>query len=296
LSEAITLLRARARSLGLKLLRNDPITLEYDGDLGIPVVDYGGRSGVRIGVRVNPLYVALYACKQMKLERVCGPILVQRLPETESEDYVRRAVGWLLANQQARGSFRVWVCDFPWPPAHLNPPWSSALAEAFGALVLLEKNHLNDARLHLQSLLTDFREGGLGYPAGGALWFLEYPSSDPPLVLNCMLHCLAILKECSKRINDPSLERGFSLAFETLRRDIGMFDASFYTYYDSNRTPAEKKYHEIHVALLQMLYEASGEAWLLPWIDRWNKYLRSYSFIEPVIFGKYLLGKRTGIG
>lgn len=282
-------MRWKARALALKGLGNDPISPEFDTDQGIPVVNYGIRSGIRIGRAVNPLYLALYACKELGLEHVTGPIFVPRLKETESRDYVQRAVDWLTVNQKKCESYSVWECDFPWPPAHLEPPWRCALTEAFGALLLLQANRASDARLHLLSMLTDFKDGGLGYHTGDSLWFLEYPSNNPPLILNCMLHCLAILRECADRIRDDALKNGFDLAYKTLRRDIRMFDASFYTYYDSLRTPAEQKYHEIHVSLLRILYGRTRDPWLFSWIIRWTRYRRLYPFIEPVIFTRYLL-------
>lgn len=288
--DAIAAIRGKTRSVIMKGLGIDPIIMEYDKALGLPVLDYGTRSRTQIGRRVNPLHVALYACKKLALENITGPIYVPRLKQTETHEYVHRAADWLISTQKDRGAYSVWEYDFPWPPAQLRPPWISALTEAFGALVLSEAGRETDARQHLQSMLTDFKEGGVGLYGDGSLWFLEYPSSsDPPLVLNCMLHCLLILRECWRRTRADALETAFQLAYKTLKHDIAMFDASFYTYYDSHRKPADQKYHKIHVALLRLLQSKTGDLFFLPWISRWTRYQSLYPYIEPIAFVRGLI-------
>jgi len=143
-------IRLNARNLVVKRLGADPIIVKYDPVLRMPVVQYGVRSRIRIGTRINPLHLSLYACKQLGLEHITGPILVPRLRETETHDYVRRVTAWLISNQKSRGAYDVWEFDFPWPPAHVYPPWISALSEAFGALVLLETGHRESSRRHLK--------------------------------------------------------------------------------------------------------------------------------------------------
>jgi len=280
---------AELRSQVMKGLGADTMVVKYDPALRMPVVDYGVRSRIRIGRRINPLHLSLYACKELHLERITGPIVIPRVKETETIEYVERVADWLLLNQKSRGDYSVWEIDFPWPPAHLTPPWISALSEAFGALVLVEMGHRKDALLHLRSMLTDFKDGGVGWYVEDKLWFLEYPSANPALVLNGMMHCLLILQECADRLGDATLRRGFCVAYKTLKHDIGLFDASFYTYYDSLKVPADKKYHRIHLGLIRTLYESTADPYFLPWISRWEEYEKWYSIIEPVIFARHLL-------
>jgi hypothetical protein len=288
------MLRGKARTLVLKSIGIDPIVLEFDDVMQLPIVDYGVRSRTQIGRRVNPLQVSMYACKELGLEGITSRIYLPRLRQTETPQYIQRAVEWLISTQKNRGNFSVWENDFPWPPARLQPPWVSALTEAYGALVLLETGHVEDARKHIQSILTDFREGGVGYYSAGSLWFLEYSSNHPPLlVLNGMLQCLLILHEFAMRMRDSALDNGFRLGYKTLKRDLGMFDASFYTLYDSRNTPADQKYHTIHIGLLRTLHSKTGDPYLLYWATRWAKYQRLYPFVEPAIFIRHLI--RSGV-
>jgi hypothetical protein len=266
------------------LFRNPLLKIEFDIDRGVPVVDYGVRRGVRIGKQVNPLFVALYACKELKLEHITGPILVPYLEETQSGQYVKSAVDWLISNQRSRGSILVWECNFPWPSYNLLPPWRSALAEAFGALLLLVSGRTKDAIAHLSAMTTDYRNGGVAFIDNGSIWFLEYVSEQRPVILNCMMHCLLILRECSIRLDDVALERAFQVGYATLKRNLGRFDAGFYTYYDSEAKPADQKYHELHVELLRLLCEKTGDRALLPHLRQWEKYNRMYPLFEPMIF------------
>jgi len=284
-----TLLRQNIRKSVLRAFRTDPIQLEYDSKQGIPVVNYGERCGSYVGRQVNPLTVALYACRQLGLESTAGPILLPRLRQAEGSQYVERAIRWLDSSQLDCGRFSVWEYAFPWPSLNLQPPWRSALAEAFGALLLLVVGKAEEARRHLEAMLTDYRQGGVAYVGRDSLWFLEFACEQRPLVLNCMLHCLLILRECSLRLGDPALREGFELGCRTLKRDLGLFDATFYTCYDSRRNPADEKYHTLHVELLRMLIEKTGDRSFSPWLARWSQYGRTYPFLEPFIFVRHMI-------
>jgi hypothetical protein len=268
---------------------------EFDYALGIPVINYGVRCGVHVGRQINPLHLALYACKQLGLEPITGPIVIPRIKEVERKEYVWRAVDWLVSNERRRGHFSVWEYDFPFPPL-LRAPWRCALTEAFGALLLLVAGKRDQARRHLESMLTDYRDGGVAQRSREGLWLLEYVSEKPPsfvrtppLVLNCMLHCLLIMRECGLRLDDHVVNEAFELGFHTLKRDLGRFDAGFYTYYDERGNPADEKYHILHVELLRLLYAQVKDDDLLPWIDRWARLKRMYALLEPLIFLRHLI-------
>ena len=245
-----------------------------------------------MGKQFNPLFIALYACKNLHLESITGPILVPDLKELNDAQYVTTAMDWLVAEQKQHGRFSVWENDFPYTNYALQAPWRCALAEAFGSLVLLTVGKTSDARRHLESLITDYRDGGVGYLEGDFVWFLEYVCEERPLVLNGMLHCLIILHYCNIRLKDPVLEKAFQYGYETLKRNLRLFDAGFYTYYDSKMNPADEKYHKLHVELLRLLYKQTNDPELLPWIEKWSGYERMYSLAEPLIFLCHLLHSR----
>jgi hypothetical protein len=269
--------------------------MNYDPAQRIPVVEYGRRCGIYVGKQSNPLTVAQYACKQLELENITGPLVLPTIRETRTSQYLRDATDWLLRNQRIGGRVSTWEYSYPWPNLGIQPPWRSALAEAFGALVLLVVGKREDARRHLQSLLVSFEKGGVAYVREHELWFLEFVCQNPPLVLNCMLHCLLILDECSHTIGDAELEKGFENAYRTLKRSLNQFDGGFFTYYDSRKNPADQKYHMLHVRLLEMLHERTGDQDLQPWISRWKKFLQIYPVAEPVIFSMHILRSKGAL-
>jgi hypothetical protein len=278
-----------ARQSILRLFHTDPITIEFDPRLQLPIVNYGVRRGVIIGKQVNPLTVALYACKHLRLESIIGPIPVRPLRATETPEYVARAVQWLLSNEKRRKHFSVWQYDFRWPDYDLKPPWRSALMEAYGALLLLACKKRYEARRHLESILTDYRQTGVSYINGDALFPLEYVSDERVLVLNGILRCLLILRECSIRLNDALLKDTFERAYASLKPQLNSFDAGCYTFYDSRGTPADRKYHELHVELLRLMMERTGDHDLVPILARWTRYSRTYSVIEPIAFMQHIM-------
>lgn len=260
-----------------------------DPNLGLPITDYGVRAGVQIGVHVNPLDVALYACKILNLEDATGPIVIPDLEGIAGSEYVDRAVKWLLANQTRTGNLCYWANNFPFPPSEMRTPWKSALTEAFGSLLLLVAGKTQWARRHLVTMLTDYSTGGVADVGEDSIRFLEYPSDTRSVVLNGMMHCLLILHECSIILKDDTLRRNFEIGFRTLKGDLGRFDAGFYTFYDSRKNPADEKYHRIHIKLLRLLYEKTQDPELLPYLSRWSAYMKTYPVMEPLIFLRHLI-------
>jgi len=284
------LLRRYARHALLRTLKIDPITIEFDSVSQLPVVDYGSRSGVFIGRRFNPVHIALYACRALHLQNITGPIHLPELPETSNCEYVERATNWLISNEtQSDNNISIWNYDFPWPDYDLTTPWRCALAEAFGALVLLSTGHKDRARRHIEAILTDYRQSGVSYIGIKTFFPLEYVSEEKVLVLNGILHCLLILGHCGLILKDDALNRAFEIGYGSVKSRLQDFDAGFYTFYDSLRKPADEKYHKIQIELLQIMYRYTDDTDLPPLIARWSKYLPTYAFAEPVAIFRYLV-------
>jgi hypothetical protein len=283
------LLRRYARHALLRTLKIDPIKIEFDSVSGLPVVNYGSRLGVFIGRQFNPVHIALYACRALHLEDIIGQIYLPDLPETSGCEYVKRATSWLISNEtQLNRRISLWNYSFPWPDYDLQVPWRCALAEAFGALVLLTTGHQDKARRHIQSILTDYRHTGVSYIEREFLFPLEYVSKERVLILNGILYCLLVLRHSSLILKDEAFRRGFDMGYCSIKSCLHGFDAGFYTFYDSLRKPAEEHYHRTHLELLGIMYRCTKDKDLLPLIARWSRYTPTYAIAEPMAILRYL--------
>ena len=276
----------------LRSLGSDPIRIEFDPANGLPRVNYGRRLGVFIGRRLNPVTIALYACRELRLEEATGPIYLPHLLQLTGFSYVKRAANWLISNEvrpNARVSY--WEYNFPWPSYGLKPPWRCALAEAFGGLLLIYAGYEVEARRHLEAILTDYRRSGVSYINERVLFPLEYVSDDKILVLNGILHCLLILHHCGIILDDKALIHAFNVGYKSLKPHLREFDAGFFTYYDSLKNPADEKYHRIHVELLDRVYRCTGDRDLLPLITRWTRYTKCYAIAEPLALLQHFINR-----
>jgi hypothetical protein len=285
-------IRRGARQAILRAFGIDAITIEFNQASGLPIVNYGTRRGVFIGRQLNPVHIALYACRELRLEDTTGPIHLPQLPSATGSDYVRRAVKWLVSNEKRLGHIHIWECNFPWPDYNLKPPWRCALAEAFGALVLLRTGALFQARRHLEAILTDYRHDGVSYVEKGVFFPLEYVSDERILVLNGILHCLLVLDECGTILDDPALKSAFCDGYRSIKPRLQNFDAGYCTSYDSLGRPADEKYHRIHVELLRRVYKRTGDRDLLTVIARWTRYSKSYAVAEPIALLHHIVKSR----
>ena len=275
----------------LKSLR-DPIAVGRD-ERGIPVVDYGSRFGERIGRAYNPLIVALHGVAHFGLDQFgIGKVAFS---EQDTWREIVAMADWLVDSETGCDRCATWTYNFPWPSYGLSPPWKSALAEICGALFLFkmfevtrETKYRCSASMHLDSLLTPPREGGLLIvdQETRGWWFPEYyaPKKRIPYVLNGMLTVLLGLRYASAVLSADRYQIAFENGMVDLRRRIGSFDGGFFTYYDSFGNPADSKYHKIHVELLSLLTEATADAYLRSVKERWKRMGRGYVAKEPCIF------------
>lgn len=286
--------------VGLPRLLRHRVRGQVDAN-GIPVNDYGKK----IGLAYNPLTIALHGARYFGLEKVVGPInLSFSQAQNPSWEQILAMADWLLKNEEKSSMCSTWSYDFPWPAYSLAPHWKSALAEIFGAVFFLEMfrtvgdgKYRQAACSHLQSLLTPTSQMGLAIPdeVTGGWWFPEYYGigRSPPYVLNGVMYVLTGLRHAWSVLGDNKYLQAFELGLIDLKKRIHTFDAGFFTYYDSLGNPANKKYHKIHVSLLDILAASTNDRRLASFRDRWKHMEKGYRLKEPMILLTCLLEQRS---
>ena len=119
----------------------------------------------------------------------------------------RRAADWLVDTQRRDGR---WLYGFainaPGTDMRLPAGWASGMAQGQAASLLVRahcrtgaRRYLRAARKALRSLTVHVRDGGLKRRYHGHLWFEEYPTPRPTLVLNGNLQTLVGLWDLAPR-------------------------------------------------------------------------------------------------
>jgi hypothetical protein len=192
--------------------------------------------------------------------------------EIESQCF-KNSVDWILRNlREFSGKFHL-LYEFDWkyegyPNGGLSSPWWSGLTDGYAIILLLraydffkDESYLVAAAKLYESALTPVDNGGSKIQWDGDDWIEEYV--DPraraegfPRVLNGMIYATYGIDayEQYMKIKQPTAPA----LYQAIANKISIFARGKWSNYDAIGTPANIKYHAIHVALADELYSKTG--------------------------------------
>lgn len=260
---------------------------ERDGANGIPVAEYGVQDNVYVGPQGTPRIVAnagfnYYA--EMKKGNVTA------------REYFNNTVEWMVNRLEysyvptENGTLKTahWYFDFAiWD---LPRGWHQAMSDAKGMhlLALAYQEYGNASYIGMidavaNSFLVPMEFGGNVYTLeNGMTWYPEYvvsphldPSYSPPLILNGFLIGLYNLKEVSKILNDSKIEGIFNVGVVSAVARLPRYDSHYnWTLYhlDYPMKLASRSYHQIHIDMVEYLYESTNITIFKYYADKWKSY------------------------
>ena len=142
----------------------------------------------------------------------------------------------------------------------LTPGWVSGLAQGFAGQVFLatylleqDEKYLN-AAIEVGNLLrVPIDQGGVRVEISpGIYWYEEYAQMgrDPPLILNGHILALDFLYWMRQAEPDGPWGAMFESGNAALAARIGQYTGPYWSYYDSRRSLANRKYHNFHIRQL----------------------------------------------
>lgn len=226
---------------------------------GILVTDYRGN----IGIKYNTVMLEGQALKYYE-EFITNA-------NTSAKKYLLNTADWLIDHASDKGNYSLWEYTFPWPYYYcLNPPYSSALAQAQGMEVLMlahkishNYKYIEAAKKSFGSFLIDYEQGGVVTKMkDGSLIFQElakptYTRSD---VLNGHMFAILSLLKYYDYTHDSLVKEVADNGINYLKNYMYTYDTGKWSYFDHTHTYAKTNYHLIHIDLLQKLYNITGES------------------------------------
>jgi len=227
----------------------------------VPITYYGHAKGI------NPVHVAL------SVRRTVLKILEEQhhypFADTDGFRKILDIADYFIGNAEEHYyeglKFYVWTYNFDWPTYNLSAPWVSGMAQGHVIEVMLaahkltgEEEYLEAARFAANAMAVPLEHGGVAVEVDGGLWFEEYAKAgvNPPYVLNG--HNFALEGLWYLSLVDDKYRELFEKGVKALRHLLPRFDARIWSMYDLVGTPANRKYQQIHVNQLQMLYNRTN--------------------------------------
>lgn len=167
---------------------------------------------------------------------------------------------WALRTRDERGGWRE-----PWT----HPPSTSlysamSLGEGVSILcrayIITQKpEYLATALSAAQLMLSSVHVGGTARYQQDGIILEEYPLQYRRTVLNGWIFALYGLYDLDLVMDDPQIESALRKTVSTLVASLPVFDAGYWSLYDSTGTLASPFYHRLHVAQLRSLQKTFPE-------------------------------------
>ena len=240
---------------------------------GIPRVPMG-----RLGLKYNPITVAQYGLFQLQL-------FAQRKDEV-ARAKAMKCVAWLVDHfQDWQKEAGAWVYDYDLDFYGPRAPWISAMAQGQGISLLLRACQLNrEDRLvdishrAFEVFKKPVSNGGVAssFPDGGAA-FEEFPTDPCSLVLNGNIFAILGIHDLAIFCQEQAVADLFDRAVAGLKRNLYRYDTGYWNLYDLHPTRrlASPMYVQVHVRLLEILANLTGDSFFTEYATQWRKYLTS---------------------
>lgn len=190
---------------------------------------------------------------------------------------------WLMTDMVKRDSFAVLKYDYDWAYYHMIAPWRSGLANGVSLRVFFRAHKLTNNQVYLDaakqilnSFYVEVDKGGVIYSSKKEGWWFEEFADEGGVVsrvLNGHMFAVLGIYEYFKYTNDSSAYFLFNEGVLALKNNISKYDrGNGHSFYDLRGTPANVKYHFIHVDLLGQLFEITGDKIFETYRDKWKMY------------------------
>lgn len=244
-----------------------------DGN-GLPLVEVVGYSGLHH----NPITIAQFGL--YNLQRFT------QTNDTEFWDKARICIQWFADNfREWRKDVGAWVYEFGLYFYGPEAPWISGMAQAQAISLLLrgyqvepDQKWLALTRKAFNAFLRTVEDGGVvAHFQDGTPVFEEFTTLPPSLVLNGHMFALLGLYDYMKFWNAPEARDLFEQATAGLLRNLPLYDTGFWNLYDlhPSRRLASPMYVIVHIRLLHVLADMTGETGFRDFADKWSAYHRS---------------------
>jgi hypothetical protein len=252
-------------------------------DAGVPLVDYGYIDGVYIGVQRNPVTIERKALQYYE---------AYEKGYEEDRQLFLNCADWLVNNSVQYKSCAVLEYEFPWSYGNMTPPWRSGMAQGMALQVLIkahslthDEKYLDSAEKVLALFFVDVEDGGVTLKQGSDGWWYEEYADEGSVqtkVLNGMMFAVVGIYEYYEYTGDEDAQYLLDEGIKALKNELSCYDKNRYSSYDILGNPS-RKYHEIHIQLLERLYNITDEEIFKQYHERWEIYEKSPYVVQLIL-------------
>lgn len=208
---------------------------------------------------------------------------------TNYKKTMTKCLQWFESNKEDFNSTYVWRSPKEGDHYPLAENWASAMAQ--GEIIsfylrmyqiLKDETLLETAKKAYKFMKIEVKDGGVcRYDENGDLWFEEYPTTDKPsYVLNGFIYAIFGLFDLYRVTIDSEVKKDIDACILTLKKNIHIYDAGYWSYYDHYYKELVQYYYQknVHPPQLEALYELTQETIFQKYAIKWKRQLTWYNY------------------
>lgn len=212
---------------------------------GLPLTQIGENTFVYFPIAVFQYGLGMY------------DLLLAQDPYADRE-VLRKIADWALENQRPDGS---WDCFGPLKSRYYT---ISSMGQGEGASFLFRMAVLFDCSAYREAafraidfMLLPMEKGGTALYDADSLFLEEYPQTPRRSVLNGWIFSAFGLYDAAI-VKPERYADAFQKTVRTMADHLKDYDTGFWSFYDISGRIASPAYHDLHIALLEVMHELTG--------------------------------------
>ena len=194
----------------------------------------------------------------------------------------KKCIEYLENKKETLGDSIVWKSPFS-ERYNLPDGWVSGMYQGQAISLYLryyqitkENQFLETAELVFNSFKYTVEEGGfMRHDSEGNLWFEEYPTKEPSLVLNGFLYSMLGLFDLYRVTQRQDVHEVWLSCVNTLENSLHKYDLRYWSVYDQMKEELVSFYYQknVHVPLMEIMYGITGKEIFDYYKRKWERNL-----------------------
>lgn len=193
----------------------------------------------------------------------------------EYKEHFLKLCDWICQHQREDGS---WDC---FSPIGYKSQSVSSMGQGEGISVLVRAYKLTGDAVWLESaqkavsfMCVPIEEGGVLRNRGEDIFLEEYPggNGEKLSVLNGWIFSVFGLHDYLLTVHDDRVEVIMRKTIVSMKNSLRKYDTGYWSCYDQTGRMASPAYHQLHIALLKVMGDITGEKVFYIYSEKWKQY------------------------
>lgn len=211
-------------------------------------------------------------------------LLLKNIDVETGKAVIQKCLDWLEETGEDFFDSTVWRSEED-KQYSLKKGWVSAMYQGQAISLFLRgyqlfgtERYLTIAEKIFKCFKYDYSEGGVKrIDDRGYIWFEEYPTSKPSLVLNGFIYTMFGFYDLYRVTGSAEAKKLFDDCVSTLENNLYKYDIWYWSVYDQLKEQLVSYYYQknVHIPLMQIMHQLTGKEIFERYAEKWTKNLNN---------------------